>query len=238
MRSQFHKENPYIDQPYLKDKTIAIEGPIGVGKTSLARLLADRWKCATVFESFEDNTFLTGGFYDQRETYAFNTEIFFLLSRFKQLRVERSSPETRVTDYFFDKNWIFSKLNLNDDDWSIYQTLYREFEKRLAPPDLVVYLTAEMDTLRKRVYLRDRSFERSMSKNYLEDLHDAYKGYFRTYDKAPVIRISTDNFDFVNNTQDFQRIAALVEDRLQGHQQLSLSGLDVRSEEASAKASA
>lgn len=234
MRSQFHEENPYLPQPYLRGRTVVIEGAIGVGKTSLARLLADRWKCHSLFENFEDNIFLTSGFYEERDRYAFNTEIFFLIARFKQWRALQDPKETRVTDYFFDKNWIFSRLNLDPEDWSIYENLYAEFAKQVSAPDLVVYLTADIDTLRKRVYQRDRSFERSMSKDYHEHLDEAYKRYFLSYKKAPVLRINTELVDFVNNPQDLEKVASMIEERLQGHHQLSLSDFHNRSAEASA----
>jgi len=225
MRAQFHEQNPYLNRRF-----VVIEGPIGVGKTSLARLLADRWKCQALFESFEDNPFLTSGFYEKRGDYAFNTEVFFLLSRFRQIRNLAEEGETRVSDYLFDKNAIFSKMNLSQQDWDIYEPLYREFSNRVPEPDLIVYLTADIDTLTKRVYLRDRHFERTMSRDYLDSLRVAYENYFESYTRSPVVRVNAADFDFVNRLTDFSRMAALIEDRLMGVRQLSFENLTHPSE--------
>ena len=221
MRAQFHEQNPY-----LVGRSIVIEGPIGVGKTSLARLLADRWKCQSIFESFEENPFLTEGFYENKRDFAFNTEVFFLLSRFRQFRSTSKTQETSIADYLFHKNAIFSKLNLSEDDWAIYEPLYREFAKQVPNPDLIVYLTADIDTLMKRVYLRDRQFERSMPRDYLDQLRASYEDYFSTYTDSPVLRINARDFDFVNQPQDFSRITSMIEDRLKGVRQLSFQGLN------------
>lgn len=206
--------------PLKTPKYVIIEGPIGVGKTSLSRLLTDRWGAKPLFETFEDNPFLTGGFYDDRESYAFNTEIFFLLSRYRQLQNLPHTP--LVSDYFFEKNKLFAEMNLKKEDLETYLTLYHSFESKVPTPDLVVYLDASVQTLVNRIYMRDRHFERSMPSNYLLELSQRYRDFFLSYDKAPVLTISTEGMDFVRDPQHFNKLVGQIEDRLLGYRQLTL----------------
>lgn len=202
---------------------VAIEGPIGVGKTSLTRLLSQRWQCQAHFEHFEDNPFLTRGFYEDRKALGFNTEIFFLLSRFKQQETFRHLTGTHLVDYLFEKNRIFSELNLQGVDRRIYDLTYDNFIEHIRKPDLVVLLEADLESLMRRIYTRDREFERNLCPSYLEKLNQAYFRFFAEYDKAPVLRISTSELDFVRDQQDFESIAERVEERLKGQVQLSLA---------------
>lgn len=207
----------------LNGKTIAIEGAIGVGKTSLTRLLADRWKAEICLEGFEENPFLTGGFYKNPSELAFNTEVFFLLSRYRQLKNLQRTESAMLTDYVFAKNLIFASMNLTPKDFEIFKAVYDRFDADVSTPDLVVLLQADLETLLRRIYFRDREFERSISPNYLENLVNSYYRYFSAYTKAPLITIQTSGLDFVNDVDDFQKVASLIEARLNGEFQLPLS---------------
>lgn len=206
-------------------RLVAIEGAIGVGKTSLTRLLAQRWGVKGMYEIFEDNPFLTRGFYENTHAEAFNTEVFFLLSRFQQHRELHQNSGLVLSDYSFDKNWIFAEMNLKPQDREIYRQVYERFEPEVRSPDLVVFLQSDIETLLRRIYFRDRAFERSLTPDYLEKLMNAYYRYFSAYSKAPVLHIQTHGLDFVHNSQDFKTIACMIEDRLSGYLQLSLKSL-------------
>jgi len=205
-----------------KDLLIAVEGVIGVGKSSLVRLLKDHWKVSSQFETFEQNPFLTQGFYTNKQKHAFDTEVFFLLSRLRQHRALLHSTGVQLIDYFFDKSWIFAQMNLSPEDLEIYRNLYESFKPQTRKPDLVVLLQADLETLVRRIYFRDREFERSLHANYLEVLSNQYYEYFSQYAEAPVLRISTTGTDFVNNPEDLKRICNLIDERLRGTVQLRL----------------
>lgn len=207
-----------LTRPY-----IAIEGPMGVGKTSLARLLRDRWNCEVMLEDYEQNPFLTRGFYQDRKAYGFNTEIFFLLSRYRQQEALARAVEATVSDYLFDKNWIFAAMNLEGVDREIFKITYDNFSKTIRVPDLVILLEADLETILRRIYFRDREFERDISPAYLERLCFEYTRFFRTFSKAPVLKISTNKLDFVKDPEDFEKIALAVEERLLGLEQLSFA---------------
>lgn len=204
------------------NKFIVIEGPIGVGKTTLARMLSDRWQAEAIYETFEENPFLTADFYKNPSLYAFNTEVFFLLSRVREQKMIMEKTKTIVADYFFEKNILFSKLNLSPDDLETYQKVYKTFETQTRTPDLVVYLYADVPTLLQRVELRDRHFERALSSDYMTNLAQNYDEFFKDYDKAPVIPVDTRGLDFVREPSDFLRIVGLIEERILGYRQLSL----------------
>ncbi len=206
----------------LKNKFIVVEGPIGVGKTSLVRLLTEKWNAEGIYETFEENPFLTSGFYKDKANYAFNTEVFFLLSRVREQLEISKKKGTLIADYFFEKNALFSELNLSHQDLEIYKTVYETFQLRTRTPDLVVYLYADVETLLQRVHQRDRQFERSISKEYLESLSKTYNRFFGNYTNAPILPINTRGIDFVRDPQQFSRIAGLIEERILGYRQLSL----------------
>jgi deoxyadenosine/deoxycytidine kinase len=208
------------------DKLIVVEGPIGVGKTSLVRMLSDRWKARSVFEVFEENPFLTKGFYEDTTKFAFNTEIFFLLSRFRQQQELREAKGLIVSDYLFEKNWIFARMNLTPSDLEIYRAVYDQFLPQIRQPDLVISLKADLESLMRRIYFRDRNFERSISPAYLEHLMSDYYYFFSTYTKAPVLNIATAGLDFVNDPRDFNKLVGLIEDRIQGQVQLAFQNLN------------
>lgn len=177
---------------------IVVEGPIGVGKTSLTRYLADAIGAEQVLEVVEENPFLAS-FYDDPRRFAFSAQTFFLLSRFRQTQQQGQgslfSPHV-VADYLFEKDWIFASLNLQGDEWELYQELYRSLAPKLPSPDLVVYLRADVELLLQRIDKRGRSFERGMDPGYLRRLNDAYDAWFERC-PYPLHVIDASGIDFV-----------------------------------------
>ena len=194
---------------------IAIEGVIGVGKTSLARLLAERFRARLVLEEVETNPFLAD-FYKDPRRYAFQTQMFFLISRYKDLR-ERIQPdlfsEGIVADYLFQKDRIFANINLNDRELALYNAIAPLLEREVPTPDLVVYLQAGADRIQERIEQRGRTYERLMDPKYTATLAEAYNYFFFHYREAPLLVVNTDEMDFVDRTQDLE---ALI-DRIQEH---------------------
>ena len=177
---------------------IVIEGVIGVGKTSLSKLLAETLGARLVLEVVEENPFLAG-FYESPERYAFQAQTFFLLSRFRQLQQLDQQPlfeRHTVSDYLFDKDFIFASLNLQGAEWELYRELYDHLKPRLTTPDLVVYLRADPDLLLERIALRGRPFERDIEAEYLRRLGEAYDEYFAQY-AGPHTIIEAESVDFV-----------------------------------------
>ncbi|MGA2503864.1 MAG: deoxynucleoside kinase [Anaerolineales bacterium] len=193
---------------------IAIEGVIGVGKTTLARMLAPSFEAELLLEVFEENPFLSD-FYSDRARYAFQTQIFFLLSRYHQQRrgvtalVE--SGKSLLSDYTFAKDSLFARINLQGDELEMYKRVHEALAEKIPMPNLLVYLRADTDVLMQRIALRDRSYERNMERNYIDDLNRAYEEFFsRPYDGTPVLTIDTDPLDFVRNPGDL----GIIENRI------------------------
>lgn len=183
---------------------IAVEGPIGVGKTSLVQLLADRFEGVMVLEDIT-NPFLPS-FYEGRAGAAFQVQIYFLLSRFQQQReIAQMNLFQRLVlaDYTFPKDRIFAYLNLDDTDLRVYEKLYPVLEQEVPTPDLVIYMQASVPVLLERINHRARDFEKSIDPNYLERLSEAYSYYFFHYRETPLLVVNTDEIDFVNNPADF-----------------------------------
>jgi deoxyguanosine kinase len=189
---------------------IAIEGVIGVGKTSLARLLQPSFDSSLLLEVFEENPFLSS-FYQDRSRYAFQTQMFFLLSRYHQQR--RSVPDMLsgskplISDYTFDKDALFARINLAGDELEMYYKLHEALAEKIPAPDLIVYLRASTETLMGRIALRDRSYERSMDQDYIHILNSAYDEFFMQPAKsAQVLVIDSNMMDFVHKNEDLQMI--------------------------------
>jgi len=181
---------------------IAIEGVIGVGKTTLARMLAPSFEADLLLEVFEENPFLSD-FYSDRARYAFQTQIFFLLSRYHQQRrgvtniIE--SGKSLFSDYTFAKDSLFARINLQGDELDMYNRVHEALAEKIPMPDLLVYLRADTDVLMGRITLRDRTYERNMERNYIDDLNRAYENFFsRPYEGTPVLTIDTNPLDFVH----------------------------------------
>ena len=191
---------------------IAIEGVIGVGKTSLAKLLAERFHARLVLEEPEANPFLPD-FYKDPRRYAFQTHMFFLVSRYKDLR-ERVHPdlfhEGIVADYLFQKDRIFANLNLNDRELTLYNAIAPQLEAEVPTPDLVVYLQAPVATLIDRVHKRGVDYERSIPEQYLARLADAYSRFFYQYEDAPLLIVNSERLNFVDHADHFELLLSHI----------------------------
>ncbi|GAA5503182.1 deoxyguanosine kinase [Deinococcus xinjiangensis] len=194
---------------------IVVEGPIGVGKTSLSRRLAQRYGAELNLEVVEENPFLAK-FYEQPDAYSFQVQVFFLLSRFKQLS-GLAQPAlfsgSVVSDYLFDKDFIFAAMNLKDAEFSLYEDLYGHLSPRLPTPDLVVYLRADTPELLRRIAKRGRPFEHDMKAEYLSDLTRRYDDYFRSY-AHPLLTIDAAGYDFVERPEDEEAILTEIQNAL------------------------
>ncbi len=187
---------------------IAIEGVIGAGKTSLTRLLHDRLGGRLILEKFEENPFLAR-FYQDPERYSFQTQIFFLLTRFKQLQQLGQGElfeEYLLVDYVFEKDRIFAHLNLQDDELSLYEMIVQNIEKSLPRPDLVVYLQSSVDRLMANIKLRGRDYENTITRKYISDLNDAYNYFFFRYKNAPVLIVNATEIDFVKHQEHLDEL--------------------------------
>jgi len=190
---------------------IAIEGVIGVGKTTLARILAPVFEADLQLEVFEENPFLSD-FYSDRARYAFQTQIFFLLSRYHQQRrgvtAILESGRSLLSDYTFAKDSLFARINLQGDELEMYKRVHEALAEKIPLPDLLVYLRADTNVLMQRIALRDRTYERNMERGYIEQLNRAYEEFFsHPYDGTPVLTIDTNPLDFVRNTEHLNIIA-------------------------------
>ena len=193
---------------------IAIEGVIGVGKTTLARMLAPSFEAELLLEVFEENPFLSD-FYSDRARYAFQTQIFFLLSRYHQQRrgvtaiVE--AGKSLLSDYTFAKDSLFASINLQGDELEMYKRVHEALAEKIPMPNLLVYLRADTDVLMQRIATRDRTYERNMERGYIEELNRAYEGFFsQPYDGTPVLTIDTNPLDFVH----FPEHLRIIENRI------------------------
>jgi deoxyguanosine kinase len=178
---------------------IAIEGVIGVGKTSLTRLLQPEFQSEIILEIFEENPFLSD-FYGDRKRYAFQTQIFFLLSRYRQQREAIPNLLAKgnlLSDYTFEKDAIFAHLNLSGDELETYNLVHEALAERIQRPDLIVYLRAETETAMQRIAMRDRSYERNMDREYINQLNRAYEEFFSGYKGTNVLALDTTPLDFV-----------------------------------------
>lgn len=190
---------------------IVVEGVIGVGKTSLARLLSQAMNARLVLEVVEENPFLAR-FYDDPDRYAFQAQTFFLLSRFRQLQDLSQQPlfeRHTISDYLFDKDFIFASLNLAGAEWELYRELYAQLRPRLTTPDLVVYLRAEPELLLERIAKRGRSFERGMEAEYLRRLGQAYDDFFTHY-QGRFELIEAETVDFVGRPNDREAVVEQI----------------------------
>jgi deoxyguanosine kinase len=199
---------------------VAIEGVIGVGKTTLARLLQPAFNAEIILEVFEENPFLSD-FYGDRERYAFQTQIFFLLSRYQQQRRTvhemTAAGKSLIADYTFAKDALFARINLKGDELEMYYKVHEALAEKIQKPGLLVYLQAATDTLMQRIALRDRPYERQMERSYINELNLAYDDFFsKPFDHTPVLTIDSNNLNIIQNPEHLR----LIENRIR--QSLSL----------------
>jgi deoxyadenosine/deoxycytidine kinase len=191
---------------------IAIEGTIGVGKTSLAQILGDRLEAKLILEEFEENPFLVD-FYKNSEQFAFQTQLFFLLSRYRQQQQLQQTDlftKTLISDYMFVKDRLFAALNLNDKEMSLYNAVARILEKNVTSPDMVIFLQSDTDRLMQNIKLRSREYEKLIDWKYIDALNQMYNEYFFRYNDSPLLIINTNDIDFVNNKNDLEEIIEFI----------------------------
>ncbi len=189
-------------------KYIAIEGVIGAGKTSLAQKLASKLNAKMIPEEFENNPFLEN-FYFDRKTYAFQTQMFFLVNRYKaqqKLNQEELFTDFIVSDYIFEKDKIFAYLNLMGEELKLYETIYPFLEREIRKPDLVVFLQSSVDRLMHNIKKRSRRIERHITRPYIEELSEAYNNFFFKYSNTPLLIVNSSEIDFIKNQRDFEEL--------------------------------
>jgi deoxyguanosine kinase len=195
---------------------IAIEGVIGVGKTSLARLLQPTFNAGLLLEVFEENPFLSD-FYGDRARYALQTQLFFLLSRYRQ---QRQVPDllaahgAAIADYTFAKDALFARINVQGDELELYRRLHDALAEKIVRPDLLVYLRCPTDELMHRIGRRGRSYERNMERAYIHELGRAYDEFFAGYTGAPVLTLPAETLDFVANPDDLRLVVEQIHSAL------------------------
>lgn len=197
---------------------IALEGPIAVGKTSLAQLLSRELGARLILEDFEDNPFLSD-FYNDPERFGFQTQLFFLLQRYRQqqeLRQVDMFQKLLVTDYMFVKDRLFASLNLNEKEMQLYDTVANLLERNVIKPDLVIYLQADTDLLMRNIAKRGRAMENNITWEYIDALNQVYTEYFFRYQETPLVIINTNNIDFVKNENDLQEVINYIRQPVSG----------------------
>jgi deoxyadenosine/deoxycytidine kinase len=225
-----------MSEAVLEARHIAVEGPIGIGKTSLVELLASRFEGVKVLEDVQ--TPFLEPFYRGKSGAAFQVQIFFLLSRQRQ-HVEISQLDLFdrlvVADYTMPKDRIFARLNLDDEEFRLYDRLYQLLTPLLPKPDLVIYLEGSVETCLRRIRLRGREFERAMDPTYLQRLKDAYNGFFYHYTDTPLLLVNTDEIDFVHNPDDFDNLVRQIARTRKGTQVYVPLGSGTRTETGRSK---
>ena len=185
---------------------VVVEGPIGAGKTSLTYKLAERLDADTLLENAADNPFLPR-FYQEPKRYALSTQLHFLFDRTRQLRDLVQGDLFRagtVSDFLIDKDMLFARMNLDDDEFELYQKVYADLAPQASTPDLVIYLQAPIDALQERVRRRGVDFERGMDADYLQRLANSYSEFFHRYEAAPLLIVNTSNLNFAESETDFE----------------------------------
>jgi len=198
-------DNPEVNNEL---RYIAIEGVIGAGKTSLAKRISERLSAKLILEQFDNNPFLEK-FYVDRKRFAFQTQMFFLINRFKQqqeLHQEDLFAEHIVCDYIFEKDRIFAYLNLSKDELNLYESIYPLLARSLRKPDLVIFLQSSTDRLIYNIKNRNRKIERAITRSYLEELGEAYNHFFFRYNSTPLLIVNSSEIDFVNSDNDFDEL--------------------------------
>lgn len=196
----------------IKHRYISIEGPIGVGKTTLTHLLAKDLEAQTFLEEFEDNPFLQS-FYQDPKSVAFQTQVYFLMARYKQqaqLRQPDLFSQRVVSDYLFAKDRIFAYLNLPPEELKLYDKIYDLVCEQILKPDLVIYLSAQVDALMERIHQRGRQYEANVDPSYLDQLMGLYNGFFNHYEDTPILLIDSTKLDFQSDPQHYDLLLKTI----------------------------
>jgi deoxyguanosine kinase len=191
---------------------IVIEGPLGVGKTSLARMLAERMGAQTLLEDVEENPFLTK-FYQSPKKHGFQTQLFFLLRRYHHaLEMGQMGlfQRTTISDFLFDKDQIFARVNLDESELWLYDQLYQILKKRVRPPDLVIFLQARTEVLMQRIKKRNKKYEKNIGYKYLESINEAFNDFFFHYTECPLLVVNASEIDFVHVPEDFEDLVERI----------------------------
>ena len=192
----------------LSSKYIVIEGPIGVGKTSLANKLALEWDAELILENVDDNPFLSKFYKNQREV-SFQTQLYFLLTRTRQVQSFKQQDifsKPRVSDFMLQKDRLFAQVTLNNEEYDLYDQLYSYMTVDIPKPDLLIYLQAPIEVLMKRIRKRGRDFEKYITSQYLENLNSTYLRFFNSYNGSPLLVVNAEDIDFVNNANDYKNL--------------------------------
>lgn len=199
---------------------LVIEGNIGAGKTTLAKMISEDYNAQFVGEAFADNPFLEK-FYNDPKSYAFTLEMSFMAERYSQLMSELQNrslfKDFAVADYYFMKSLIFSSVTLSIDEYNLYRKFFDIIYSRLPRPDLYVYLHKSTDKLQNQIKMRGRGYEQNIENSYLDKISQAYFNYFKQQSEFPVLIIDTNAIDFVNNKKDYEKICSLILDNRYGY---------------------
>ena len=204
-------------------KYIAIEGAIGVGKTTLAKKISDTIKCKTIFEDYITNPFLKD-FYDHNQLNSFSTQIYFLLRRIEQSIEVRDTKNLLISDFYFGKDELFAKLNLNEVEYAMYQEMRKKLEFNPPIPDLIIYLQAPTDILLERIKKRGLDIERNIKKKYIDSVNEIYMKHFHEYNASPVLIINTSNVN-INNETDYQILIEEISSDINGKKYFNPSSI-------------
>lgn len=206
---------------------IAVEGVIGVGKTSLCSLIGEQFSAKIVFEKFEDNPFLED-FYKDKERFAFQTQLYFLLSRYRQhqemMQVELFH-KLLVSDYMFVKDKIFANINLSDKELTLYNSVVTLLERDIPNPDLVIYLQSSTGRLMTNIKKRGRYYEDLITQEYIQELNDAYNDFFLRYDRSPLLIVNSTDIDFVDNKEDQENLMEKIRQPFSGTRYYNPKGM-------------